>query len=57
MQIWNTESGNLLCTYQLACRITSMCCSPTVHLIVVGTNTGHLIFIDASPDLKKVIEF
>ena len=55
VQVWNTENGNLLRTYQLGCCITSMCSSPTIHLIVVGTNTGHVIFIDATPGVENVV--
>ena len=48
VQIWNLESGKLESSTTVGLEVTAMAASPFARLVVVGTITGHLFYIDVT---------
>ena len=48
IQVWNLESGRLESSISVGLEITAMAASPFARLVVVGTDTGHLFYLDVT---------
>ena len=48
LQIWNLETSRLEGSLSVGLPVTSMATSPFASLIAVGTESGHLFYVDAT---------